>query len=213
MARKTVRVEKVTPANAVADAIRTRRSALELSLSELAAASGVSATMLSAVERGRKSPTIRVLSHVAEALGCSISELLAEPSPARLRIVRANSRKRIVDPETGIERVAFGGLTRHDGADLILYRLPPGTDTGAFAPHRDGVVEHVVVVRGTVEVHVGDAVATLVADDSVSYAGNASHRYRNPGRGAAELVLIVEGSGPRHSSGGRGHARGGGHAR
>src|SRR5690348_10403225 len=52
MARKTVRVENVTPANAVADAIRTRRSALELSLSELAAASGVSATMLSAVERG-----------------------------------------------------------------------------------------------------------------------------------------------------------------
>lgn len=180
--------------DALADTIKRRRAALGLSLNDLASISGVSAAMLSAVERGQKSPTIRVLSHVAEALGCSISELLTAPEAVQLRISRASSRRRVVDLESGIERVSFGGVASVDGLDVVVYRLPARTDTGTFAPHREGVVEHLVVIRGTVEVHVGDSVATLTVDDSVTYAANTTHRYRNRGTAAAELVLIIDSS-------------------
>lgn len=150
--------------------------------------------MLSAVERGQKSPTIRVLSHVAEALGTSISELLTEPAPDQLRVVRAASRKRITDPESGVERVALGDVVSPPGIDLVLYRLPAHSDTGAFAPHRRGVVEHVVVIRGAADIDVGESIVRLATDDSMTYAANAAHRYRNPTEGVTELILVIDAS-------------------
>lgn len=181
-------------ANTLGASIRRRRGDLQLSLSDLAALSGVSAAMLSAVERGGKSPTIRVLSHIAEALACTISDLLDEPESPRPRVTRAASRKRVIDPESGIERVSLAGVAPIRDLDVVLYRLPPGTDTGSFAPHRTGVVEHVVVVRGQAVVHVGDTVVTLEADDSVTYAADASHRYRNEGTSTADLLLVIDAS-------------------
>jgi transcriptional regulator with XRE-family HTH domain len=180
--------------NDLGEAIRKKRTQLALSLSDVATRSGVSAAMLSEVERGKKSPTIRVLSHIAEALGCSISDLLGEPSRVSPRVTLAKDRKRIVDPESGIERVSLSEALLARGIDTLLYRLPAGADTGPFAPHRSGVVETLVVVRGAVEVHVGDDVFQLAVDDSLTYGADAMHRYRNRGRSAAELFLIIDSS-------------------
>ncbi len=180
--------------NNLGDAVRRRRNQLNLSLANVAATSGVSAAMLSDVERGKKSPTIRVLSHIAEALTCSISDLLDEGAPTPARVMRANARKRFVDPESGIERVSLSEELLAGGVDVVLYRLPGGKDTGAFAPHRRGVQEHLIVVRGKVDVHIGDDVAHLAAEDSISYAADASHRYRNPGKSMVEMILLIDSS-------------------
>lgn len=178
--------------NELGDAMRRRRNDLQLSLSDVARASGVSAAMLSEVERGKKSPTIRVLSHVAEALRCSISDLLGDVATVAPRITRAAARKRLADPESGIERVTLSDELLGEGLDVILYRLPAGSDTGPFAPHRSGVREHLVVVRGKVEVHVGTETTRLGVDDSITYTADVAHRYRNAGKGAAELFLVID---------------------
>ncbi|MEP6733769.1 MAG: XRE family transcriptional regulator [bacterium] len=174
------------------DAVKRRRNELELSLSDVAARSGVSAAMLSEVERGQKSPTIRVLSHIAEALTCSISDLLGENRMSGPRLARAKSHKRFIDPESGIERVSLSDELLARGIEVLLYRLPGGEDTGPFAPHRSGVQEHLTVLRGALEIHVGSDVFQLRAEDSISYAANASHRYRNVGKSVAEMILVID---------------------
>ena len=56
--------------------LRTLREGMDLSLRDLADRSGVSAPMLSQVERGETSPTLAVAERIAGGLALSLSQLL-----------------------------------------------------------------------------------------------------------------------------------------
>src|SRR5215467_6746038 len=56
--------------------IRALREAMDLSLRDLAVRSGVSAPMLSQVERGETSPTLQVATRIAHGLELRLSQLL-----------------------------------------------------------------------------------------------------------------------------------------
>ena len=58
----------------------------------LASRSGVSASMISDVERGMKSPTISTLAALADALELPLSTLVESPAPTRMRVVKASER-------------------------------------------------------------------------------------------------------------------------
>lgn len=73
MAGKHVSIEKI-----VGERIRARREALNLSQEQLAFECGLHRTYISQIERGMKSPTVRVLLSLATALGTSPDELLRE---------------------------------------------------------------------------------------------------------------------------------------
>ena len=57
--------------------IRDERMRRSLSLEELAEKARVSRSMLSAVERGEKAPSVLILDQIATGLGASIARLLA----------------------------------------------------------------------------------------------------------------------------------------
>ena len=67
------------------------RKKRNLTLEQLAAASGVSRSMLSQIERGRANPTLAVTLRIAQAFGLSIRELVDEPwTASRIEIVRSD---------------------------------------------------------------------------------------------------------------------------
>src|SRR5271154_6868979 len=71
-------------------AVKEQRSAAGLSLRMLAARSGISASMISDIERGTKSPTVITVVRLARALGVSAAALIdggAGPAP-RIRVLR-----------------------------------------------------------------------------------------------------------------------------
>jgi hypothetical protein len=61
---------------------RERRSKLRISQAELSERTGIAASHLSYIEHGKANPTLEVLQHLAEGLGCTAIELLSEPSKA-----------------------------------------------------------------------------------------------------------------------------------
>src|SRR5437763_11129453 len=71
--------------------VRALREAMDLSLRDLAARSGVSAPMLSQVERGETSPTLVVAARIAAGLDLSLSQLLRLDEGGQLTIVRAGT--------------------------------------------------------------------------------------------------------------------------
>ena len=82
---------------ALGEQIRARRTELGLGLRELARATGLSATFIGNLERGRANPTLETLRKVADALGTPLFRLLvgtAERNP----VVRHDQRKRMVVP-------------------------------------------------------------------------------------------------------------------
>ncbi len=176
--------------------IRRRRRRAGLTLEALAAASGVSATMLSEVERSRKNPTVRLAWQIARALGCSLTDLLEESPPPPPRVVRAHERAILREPDGGVER--FGVRTALAGGALEVaeYRLRPGAGTGPMEANRDGVLEHVVVVSGRLLLRVGDATMQLRAGDHATYAPQVAVEYR-AGAGRACRFLLLSDAGER----------------
>src|SRR3984885_1319896 len=74
--------------------VKALREASSLSLRDLAVRSGVSAPMLSQVERGETSPTLTVATRIAAGLELRLSQLLRLDEQGSVTIVRAGERQR-----------------------------------------------------------------------------------------------------------------------
>src|SRR5215813_1528080 len=79
--------------SAVGPQVKALREAMDLSLRDLAERSGVSAPMLSQVERGETSPTLQVAARIASGLELRLSQLLRLDEDGAVTIVRAGDRR------------------------------------------------------------------------------------------------------------------------
>jgi transcriptional regulator with XRE-family HTH domain len=173
--------------------VRALREAMDLSLRDLAERSGVSAPMLSQVERGETSPTLAVASRIAGGLELRLSQLLRLDEVSSVSVVRAAERRR------------GGGATGHDfeiltppmpgqRAELSRHVLAAGAATGGEADppmHEPGSREIAVVERGTVTLHIDGAEHALAEGDTVTFDADLAHRFENPGPREAVLLAVV----------------------
>src|SRR2546421_13125068 len=74
--------------------VKALRESSGLSLRDLAARSGVSAPMLSQVERGETSPTLTVASRIAAGLELTLSQLLRLDEGGSVTVIRAAERRK-----------------------------------------------------------------------------------------------------------------------
>ncbi len=177
--------------------IRARRTALGLTLEALAERTGVSRAMLSDIERNVKNPTIKVLSQIAEGLGCTVSYLLGE-QPGKtvegVQIVRKHERRILIDPHSGVERHLIAPALQRHGIEVLWYMIPPGQSTGAFPPHQQGVEEHITVVQGCLHCTIGEQNIILQTEDSVFFPADITHDFSNPGPDVCTYFLIIDSS-------------------
>src|ERR1700759_2606604 len=83
----------VTSPESLGARVRSLREAMDLSLRDLAERSGVSAPMLSQVERGETSPTLQVATRIAHGLELRLSQLLRLDEGGAVSVVRADERR------------------------------------------------------------------------------------------------------------------------
>jgi XRE family transcriptional regulator, regulator of sulfur utilization len=181
-----------TESFAVGPRIKALREGMELSLRDLAGRSGVSAPMLSQVERGETSPTLATAARIASGLELSLSQLLRLDESDGVSVVRASDRRRGGGREHRYEVLTppLPGLR----AEVSLHTLAPGASTaGPDDPpmHEPGSRETAVVERGPVRLVCGDAVHDLDEGDSVTFDSDLPHHFENPGEGEARFYAIV----------------------
>lgn len=149
--------------------------------------------MLSEVERSVKNPTVKLAYQIARALGCSLTDLLSEPSRPPVTVIRASDRAGLVDPESGVAR--HGLYAALLGVEVAWYDIPAQSSSGEMAPNRPGVVELVTVLEGTLTLVLGDRAETLRAGDTATYAPVTTTEYRNDAaREACRVLLLVDNS-------------------
>jgi len=185
--------------------VRATRQGRGLSLAAAAGRAGVSRSMLSAVERGGKVPTVLVLDRIATALDTTIARLLGEERAARVVVLRHAAQDVARDP-SGWERRILSPVLPGVEFELMRTTIGPGVDAGVFAPHGRGSREYLAMERGTLRLTIDGTPYTLRAGDSVYYAGDCHHQFVNPGRAPCVYYLAIElvGSGP-HTRRGRTH--------
>src|SRR6201996_6920343 len=135
------------PIAAVGPRIRALREAMSLSLRDLADRSGVSAQMLSQVERGETSPTLVVAAKIAAGLELTLSQLLRLDEGRHVAVSRAAERRSSRRGGHLIEELT--PPLPGQRADVSLHVLDPGAGTGGAADpamHEPGSRETAVVL-------------------------------------------------------------------
>jgi transcriptional regulator with XRE-family HTH domain len=178
--------------DAVGSRIRALREAMNLSLRDLAERSGVSAPMLSQVERGETSPTLAVARRVAAGLDLSLSQLLRLDEDRHVVVVRKGRGRRRRRRGHRIEELT--PPLPGQRADVSLHRLEPGAATGGFGDppiHEPGSRETAVVVDGSATLVIDGQRHELHAGDSVTFDADLAHHFENGGSEPAELLAVV----------------------
>jgi mannose-6-phosphate isomerase-like protein (cupin superfamily)/DNA-binding XRE family transcriptional regulator len=177
----------------IAKVLRTRREEFGMTLRMLATKSGVSASMISDIERAAKSPTISTLSALAEALEMPISALVDGERPAghRMHIVRGSERPTMVDPISGARMNSFGPTLAGSKVTFLQYAVPPHAVAGPFAAHASGTIEHIYVAKGRIQMRLGNDMVMLDAGDSYTCIADTPHAFDNGGGDDEALIYIV----------------------
>ena len=186
---ETVESNGIAP---VGPRIRALREAEGLSLRDLADRSGVSAPMLSQVERGETSPTLAVAVRIAAGLELRLSQLLRLDEQGVVSIVRAGERRRGGGGDHTVE--VLTPPLPGQRAELSRHVLAPGAKTGRKGDppmHEPGSREIALVEAGTVVLQVDGANHELREGDTVVFDADLPHHFENPGPGEAALLAVV----------------------
>ena len=172
--------------------IRALREAMGHSLRDLAERSGVSAPMLSQVERGETSPTLAVAEKIAAGLELTLSQLLRLDEGEHVSVSRAGERRRF---ERGGHR--FEELTPPlpgQRADVSLHTLRAGATTGGPDDppiHEPGSRETAFVLSGVLALTVDGTRHELHAGDSVTFDADLPHHFENDGEEQARFLAVI----------------------
>lgn len=171
--------------------VRAERARRGLSLEALSDQSGVSRSMLSAVERGQKVPTVLVLDRIATALGTSIARFMGEERDATAVLLRA-TEQHVARDVSGWERRILSPVLPGIEFEFMRTTIPAGVDAGVFSPHASGSREYVAVERGTLRLTIDGKPHLLRAGDSIYYDGDCEHGFANPGRSPCVYYLAMD---------------------
>lgn len=180
--------------NDLGSRVRALREAMGLSLRDLAQRSGVSAPMLSQVERGETSPTLQVAGRIAAGLELRLSQLLRLDEEGAVTIVRRSARRQGPDEVAGHSYEILTPPLPGQRAELSRHTLAAGARTGRAGDpprHEPGSRETALVEHGTLVLHCDGQEYELCDGDCVTFDADLNHHFENPGPGEAALLAIL----------------------
>ena len=173
----------------VAENLRRKRKARGMSLDDLARASGVSRAALSQVETVKTNPTVGLLWKIAVGLGVPFADLIGEVKSGTSVLRRGDSQVlRSLDGKLESRPLTPAGASPM--VELYELRLSARA-THASEPHALGTHEFVVVLSGSLRLHLDGEVHDLMAGDSVSFTADRPHSYENAGSSEARYHNVI----------------------
>ncbi len=184
-------------APSVGSEVRQLRRAKGMTLKALGKAAGISQSYLSVIERDAGNPSIEVLRSIAAALSVDVNWFFIPRRGAgpleRAHIVRAGSRRNLnllygsTETEIGYsDSLLSSSIGGRFYMGLAVYA--PGSERPEEPMHVHGGEEHGVVIKGQLELTLGDEVILLSAGDSYSFDARIPHHGRN--RTQEETLLV-----------------------
>jgi len=168
--------------------IRERRQELGLSLRDLAARVGLTASFLSQIERDLACPSIESLRKISLALEVPIFSFLVEPGD-KCPIVRQDRRVRLNLPDSSLAyQLLTPGLNRK--MEAFLAEREPGQET-LTVPSRQQTEEFIYVLQGQLEIQLNEDVYSLEPGDSVYFEGAALRRLASRGDETLRFISVI----------------------
>lgn len=170
----------------IASRLRRIREGKGLSQRQLARQSGVANASISQIEAGKLNPTVGMLKRVLDGIPISLAEFFGDAAEGEDRIFfAADQLTEIADG--GISYRQVGTQLANRAIQLLQECYQPGADTGRHALTHEGE-ECGIILKGRLEVTVGDETRVLSAGDAYYFRSHQPHQFRNPGNEPCELI-------------------------
>jgi transcriptional regulator with XRE-family HTH domain len=173
------------------EAVRLLRRRLGMTIRELAQRTRLSSAMISLLERGRATPSVRTLRIISLALDVPISYFFeARPDASAPKyIVRKASRRLLRLTSSGVLKES---LTPDTDGQMEIYELTlsPGGSSGTdFVQHRGERAGYVLF--GRLRLWLDQEAFLLDAGDSFRFPSVVSHMFDNPTQEAARVIWVT----------------------
>ncbi len=173
-------------------ALRLRK---KMGLVELGRHTGLSAAMLSKIERGKLFPTLPTLLRVALVFSVGLEYFFSDDKKRHVvSIVRRAERKRFPERADGrdisfhFESLDFAAVERKLNAYHAEFDpLPPGK----ARLHQHGGVEFLSVLRGKLELHIASDTHILESGDSIYFDSSLPHSYRRLSQKECSAIVVT----------------------
>jgi len=169
----------------ISKTLKSLRSKRNWSLDKAAENTGVSKAMLGQIERGESSPTIATLWKIASGFQTSFSSFIEDLPPHLQEPIHRRGVTQHLHPSD--EKIRVMPLFPFDeqlNFELFVIELLPSCEH-LSPPHATGVIEHVVVIQGKIEVFVNNIWHPLNKGEGFRFNANQPHGYRNRGKRTA----------------------------
>ncbi len=173
---------------AIAQNVRRAREQKKLTLDAAAGLTTVSRSMLAQIEKGDVNPTISVLWKIANGYKVSFHSLVETVEKESAFLPCAVPMR---EQEDG-KYLNYPTFPFHDEKLFEMYRIVIEVDGYLAAePHLVGSEEYLTVFDGRVAVTVAEKEYTLERGDSLRFAADQKHSYRNVGDRQASLSMLI----------------------
>lgn len=149
------------------------------SLDKAALETGVSKAMLGQIEREESSPSIATLWKIASGFHTSFSSFIEDiNTDFNSPLYRAGQPQHIHPTDEKIRIMPLFPFDNELNFEVFIIELLPGCEH-LSPPHKHEVIEHVIVVDGTMDVLINGTWNSLRKGEGLRFNANQLHGYRN----------------------------------
>jgi len=175
-------------AGSIGAGIRRERLRRGMTLAQLAAQVSLTVSALSQIERGTSDPSVNSLRRIAGAFDIPMFRFLVGSAQRDVVVRRARrTRIRFADQEAEFELISADTSGAFEILSLVL---KPGASSSPNASTHSAE-ECSMVLRGLVECDLDGETYPLDTGDSITILSDLPHRFRNPGPGDAEILMVL----------------------
>ncbi|MEW5980116.1 MAG: XRE family transcriptional regulator [Acidobacteriota bacterium] len=165
--------------------IKKSRTQKRMTLDQVANDTGCSTGYLASIESGKQMPPVGILLQIARALQIDSGDLLKEPQDnLSARVQACTQRTRNYAYST----LSPGAENKHLKAFRV--KIKAKKDHKGVGYHHEGE-EFIYVLKGWVEIAVGDHLNQLSDGESLHFNSGIQHNIRNIGNTEAELLVVI----------------------
>ncbi|HEU5281644.1 MAG TPA: XRE family transcriptional regulator [Gammaproteobacteria bacterium] len=171
--------------------LKTLRQEKGWSLDKAAEETGVSKAMLGQIEREESSPTIATLWKIASGFKIAFSSFLENEESNHAKTTKRTQTTQNLHPAD--DKIKVATLFPFDPSlnfEVFKIDLLPGCEH-LSPPHQQGVIEHVVVASGSMEVLINKKWHKLNEGEGLRFNANQPHGYRNTTKKIASIHDII----------------------
>jgi len=175
----------------IGNRLRYARRKQDLLMKEVARRVGCSESLISKIERGHATPSLRMLHNIAAVLNINIASLF--DAGADEQVVRRNGERPLIrlESRTGGGTIELERLAPSEDQTLLeanIHVVEPGAESDGEITHEGEEVGY--VIEGTVELTVDGVLYVLEVGDSFYFRSELAHRYRNTGNATARMLWV-----------------------